>query len=331
MAYTPASSATRYTPVDRIPAPGAASAGPNPAYSGVYIPEIWSSKLIEKFYDATVLAEIANTDYEGEIQSYGDTVNIRTRSDITIKDYAPDQSLEVERPSGSMVQLMIDQGHYFNTILDDVYRVQADIDLMNLWAEDASEKMKLRVDSNVLAALPLTAPAANRGNTAGRISGDIKLGVTGTPVQVVARGGSAGQTSIIDLILDMGQTLDEQNVPETGRFLIVPAWAASMVKKSELRDASLTGDGQTMLRNGRIGMIDRFTIYASNLLPNPGVAGEHYMLAGSPMACTFAAQMTQMETLRSQATFGNLMRGLMVYGFETIMPIALSTAVVRKA
>ena len=34
-------------------------------YSGNFIPEIWSGKLIENFYDATVLAAISNTDYEG--------------------------------------------------------------------------------------------------------------------------------------------------------------------------------------------------------------------------------------------------------------------------
>ena len=34
-----------------------------------FIPEIWSGKLIEKFYSATVLAAIANTDYEGEIKA----------------------------------------------------------------------------------------------------------------------------------------------------------------------------------------------------------------------------------------------------------------------
>jgi hypothetical protein len=38
---------------------------PNPAYSGTFIPEIWSGKLIEKFYNSTVLAAISNTDYEG--------------------------------------------------------------------------------------------------------------------------------------------------------------------------------------------------------------------------------------------------------------------------
>ena len=36
-----------------------------PPLSGTFIPEIWSSKLLRKFYDATILAAIANTDYEG--------------------------------------------------------------------------------------------------------------------------------------------------------------------------------------------------------------------------------------------------------------------------
>ena len=35
----------------------------DPGYGQVFIPTIWSGKLIEKFYDATVLAAISNTDY----------------------------------------------------------------------------------------------------------------------------------------------------------------------------------------------------------------------------------------------------------------------------
>lgn len=329
MAYTPASNATRYTPTATYPAPSAASAAPSPAYSGTFIPEIWSSKLVEKFYDATVLAAIANTDYEGEIASYGDKVNIRTRPDVTILDYSPDQALSVQRPSAPTVSLLIDQGHYFNTILDDVYKTQADLDMMNLWSEDASEQMKIKVDTNVLAAFPTLVAADNIGATAGRLSGDIDLGVTTSPV-AVDKDGSVGK-SIVEHIVDMGQVLDEQNVPESGRFLVIPTFVSSMLKKSELRDASLTGDGTTMLRNGRIGMIDRFTLYASNLMPDPGEAGEHYMFAGHPSGLTFAAQMTEMETLRSEQTFGQLMRGLMVYGFNAINPITLTASVIAKA
>src|SRR5580765_5803375 len=65
-----------------------------------FIPEIWSGKLIEKFYAATVLAAISNTDYEGEIKSYGDRVKIRTKPTITIQNYVADQLLALERPLG---------------------------------------------------------------------------------------------------------------------------------------------------------------------------------------------------------------------------------------
>src|SRR5580700_9239941 len=90
------------------------------AAAGVFIPEIWSGKLIEKFYAATVLAAIANTDYEGEISKMGDKVKIRTKPTITIRDYTVDQALVVERPSSSTVELDISYAKYFNEVLDDI-------------------------------------------------------------------------------------------------------------------------------------------------------------------------------------------------------------------
>lgn len=128
--------------------------------------------------------------------------------------------------------------------------------------------------------------------------------------------------------------LDEQNIPESGRWLIIPAWLAGMIKKSDLRDASLAGDSTSIVRNGRLGMIDRFTIYMSNLLPS-GVAGglaagETAIFAGSNMAVTFASQLTKMETMKSERTFGELIRGLQVYGCDVIKSEAIAEAIVTK-
>jgi hypothetical protein len=96
------------------PLSGAPVYGANPttAYSGTFIPEIWTTKLIEKFYDATVLAAIANTEYSGEISSYGDKVIIRQKPDLTINDYDANGPLTYERPSETTVELLIDQGKY---------------------------------------------------------------------------------------------------------------------------------------------------------------------------------------------------------------------------
>lgn len=283
---------------------------PNPAYSGVFIPAIWSGKILEKFYAATVIAAIANTNYEGEIKGQGDTVYIRQRPTIDITAYEAEMSINPpQRPSVDRVELLIDKGWYFNTVLDDVMDVQSDLELLSLWAEDASEQMKIKVDTEVLAYIAADVAAANQGDNAGAISGDLTLGKTGAPIAL-------DNTNVVDYIVALGQCLDEQNIPETGRWLVIPAWMSALIKRSELRDASLTGDGQTMLRNGRLGMIERFTVYMSNLLPVTDETGKnaYNIYGGHSHGLTFASQLDKVETLRAESTFGNLFRGLQVYG-----------------
>lgn len=316
---------------------------PNPAYTGIFIPEIWSGKLIEKFYSATVLGAIANTDYEGEIKNQGDLVKIRTRPTITITDYSANQELGIQRPSSNLVELLIDQGKYFNLALDDVMEIQSDIDQLSIWAEDASEQMKIAVDTDVLNYLASPTGtdinASNRsGQASGAISADIAIGDYGEPIFVnaAAQGTGAGDTNandmaIVDYLVNCGQVLDEQNIPETGRWAVIPAWVAARIKKSELKDASLSGDGTSILRNGRLGMIDRFTLYLSNLLlPQGGYADEWPILFGTNAALTFASQLTRMETLRSERSFSQLIRGLQVYGFKVVNGVAIGRGVVSK-
>jgi len=299
-----------------------------PNYSGNFIPEIWSGKLIENFYDATVLAAISNTDYEGEIRNMGDTVNIRTIPNITIRDYVKGQNLVVENPDKPKLQLVIDKGEYFACVEDDVDKVQSDVNLMDMWSKDASEQMKIKIDQRVLTDLLTDISALNKGATAGRISGNINLGTDGSPLSVT-KDGASSSTAVIDLLVDIGTVLDEANSPEQNRFVVIPAKMAGLIKKSELKDASLTGDGTSIVRNGRLGMIDRFTVYTSHNLKVS--SGKFNIVAGHKMGFTFASQMTNMETLRSENTFVNIIRGLQVYGYQVIKPEALSTAVVQFA
>jgi hypothetical protein len=295
------------------------------SYSGTFIPEIWSKKLIEKFYDATVLTAISNTNYEGEIRSQGDLVKIRTIPTLTINDYQSGQTLVNQRPESEIVELLIDKGKYWSAIVDDVQDVQSDLELMNMWANDASEQMKIRIDTEVLGSIVPDFHEENKGTAAGRISGNINLGETGAPLEV-------NRDNILDVILDMGQCLDEQNRPETGRFLVMPYWATTLLKKSDLKDASLTGDSQTPLRNGRVGMVDRFTIYQSNNLPKVNDSGSSafYFMGGIDNGLTFASQLTKTESLRAESTFGNIMRGLQVYGYKVIDGRSLTAAYCYK-
>ena len=299
-----------------------------------FIPEIWSGKLQVKFYKSTVLAEITNNDWEGEIKGSGDKVHIRSIPTITIRDYTKGLNLTNEVPESTPIELTIDKGKYFSVVCDDVDEVQADVRLMDMFTNDASEQMKIAIDGNVLQTVYTDAAAANKGATAGAISGDINLG-TANAARAVTK------DNVLDLILDAGQVLDEQNVPEDGRWMVITPWIAALLKKSDLRQAYLTGDDTSPLRNGKIGMIDRFTLFVSNNLKavadTAGTAGNAsddyqgtYLMAGTKDAISFASQITNVETLRAQSTFGNIVRGLNVYGFKVVKPEALVTAYVKR-
>jgi hypothetical protein len=278
-----------------------------------FIPEVWSPKLNVKFYDATVLAAISNTDYEGEIKNQGDKVYIRTRGNVTIKKYQKGMKIEFERVTSPNIELIIDQANYWYFGIDDIDKYQSDIELMDQWAEDATEQEKIFVDTEILAALKGKAHASNKGTTAGRISASYNLGTAGTPVELT-------EVNIIKIILMCGAALDENNIPESGRFMVIPAILTVLIKDF-IKDASMMGDGKSVLRNGRIGMLDRFTLYASNLLPKTTDAGGTCwdILFGHPLALTFASQFTETNYIENpETTFGKLMKGLHVYGSEVI-------------
>jgi len=287
-----------------------------------FIPEIWSGKLVEKFYKSTVFGDIANTDYEGEISSYGDKVYIRTVPNLTVNDYTKGSALTYQNPESANVELLIDKGKYFAFNLYDVDKYQSDLNLMNTFADDGGEQIKIAVDTDILGNVFTSVAAQNAGLTAGAGS-NINLGNNTTPRAVA-------KTDIVDFIVDCGQILDEQNIPETGRYIVIPPGMASRIKKSELKDASLAGDGTSMLRNGRLGMVDRFTIYSSNSVSQTQ-AGEFDVIFGHPVALTFAGQITAMEDMPNPDDFGQLVRSLFVYGYSVIKPDAMGHAVCTLA
>ena len=99
--------------------------------TNAYIPAIYSALLIKKFYPETVWGKLSNTDYEGDIKSYGDTVNIRTRPTIETFRYKKGMVLPVQNPESPYTTLKVDQGEGFSFAIDKVDDFQSDINLMN--------------------------------------------------------------------------------------------------------------------------------------------------------------------------------------------------------
>lgn len=286
-----------------------------------FIPEIWSTKLLTKYYENCVYMEIANTDYEGEIKSHGDKVNIRTIPDITIQDYEKGQDLDYEQPESAPVSLTIDQGHYFAFKVNSVDAYQADINLMDTFSQDGGMKMKRRVDANILGSIYAGAAAVNAGANAGKDSGSLNLGTAAAPIDVT-------KANIIDVLVErFGVCLDETDTPDEDRYVVLPPSMCARIKTSELKDASLTGDGNSTLRSGKIGMIDRLHIYSSRNLRN--TSGAYDVLFGHKSALSFAAQITEMEKLKNPKDFGDLVRSLFVYGFDVLLPEQLGHSVMR--
>lgn len=306
----------------------------SPAYTGNFIPEIWSGKLNVKFYDTTVMGEIANTDWEGDVKNVGDKVIINNIPSITINDYVVGGNLSYEVPAPNAIEMVIDKAKSFGVAVSDVLAYQSQPDLMDMFTSDAAKQMAIAIDRTTLAGVFNQGATENMGATAGVISGAYNLGTDLAPITLAAN-------TVIPLITGLASALDEQNVPETDRFIVIPPFARNWLMQSPLAQAYVTGDGQSILRNGKIGTIDRFTIYVSNLLPRAG-AGVDFtgaaqlnalartaVIAGHKSAISFASQISTVETLPNPTDFGQLVRGLNVYGYEVVKPESLCLALIK--
>lgn len=281
-----------------------------------FIPEVWAGKLVSKFYATTCFGEISSNDYQGLITNLGDKVQIRTRPTLNIRDYVMGAGLSYEQPKSPAVELNIDKAKSFSFELNDVDAYQSDIGLMDEFTDDATEQMQIVIDRDVLGSIYADVASVNAGAKAGAASASIDLGGPGAPKALT-------RDNVIDWIVDVGIVLDEQNVPQTGRWLVLPPWICGLIKTSDLKDASLAGDQTSILRNGKTGMVDRFTIYNSNnlALTTDSDAGGHQVtnvIAGHPAGLTWASQMTKLDHIDNPQDFGQLVRGLNVYGYKVI-------------
>jgi hypothetical protein len=295
-----------------------------------------------------MLPMISNSFWEGEIKNQGDTIRIRTAPSITINDYAgAGTTLTSEVPTPIFTDMQIDKGKYFSVQVNDVLAHQADMELMNMFTDDAAKQLKISIENECFFNWFVTEgpAAANEGATAGALSAAYNLGTDVAPID------EATPANVLKAILRMSAALDEQNVPEEGRWLIMSPYDRQLLMQTDIAQAYFTGDASSTIRTGKIGMLDRFTVYVSNLLPRgeagkalvPGLSAtstgatltnakaRRMMVAGTKHACAFASQISKTEPLRNQTDFGDIVRGLAVYGRKVVKSEALITPIVGSA
>ena len=269
-----------------------------------FTPEIWSAMMLESLKKNLVFGQetVVNRDYEGEISEVGDTVHIRSISRPTISSYTKGGTLTYETLTDAQRTLLIDQAKSFSFVVDDIDKAQQPGGTLEGALKEAVYGLR-DVADQYIAALYTGAQAANA------------IGTVSVTTAALA----------YTQLRKLSVKLDEANVPEEGRFVVVPPWYYGLLLESDLflrADAS-TDPG---LRNGKVGTVLNMDVLKSNNAPF--VTGDDYaVIAGHPSALTFAEQILNIEDIRLQTTFGTAVRGLYVYGAKLVRPDSIATVV----
>lgn len=264
---------------------------------GNLIPEVYAAMLLKSKEKVHVFANLANRNYEGQIRAQGDRVRIRQIGEITISDYTKNSTsaLTEQTLTDAETYLDIDQAKVFNFYVDDVDQVQADIEFMGEAMRKASYKLNDTADTYL----------AGLYAQAGIVYGSTAVALT--------------STNFNNTIVLLGQKMDEANVGREGRFIVAPPWFFS---KALLAGVSNLTENNNTLINGFIGRYLGFDLYLSNNVYKTSTAwaGTEILAGIRGESFTFAEQIAKIESLRSQDKFGNLYRGLHVYGGKIIQP-----------
>jgi hypothetical protein len=110
----------------------------------------YSLKLVEILYNDTIYTKVTNTNYEGEIKSEGDRVRVRTLGKLTLQAYTKGTTLVAQDLAPSYEDLIIDKQYYFKFIVDDIDKLQNDIDTINEYAQISKRDMQELLDTDIL-------------------------------------------------------------------------------------------------------------------------------------------------------------------------------------
>lgn len=274
-----------------------------------FIPQIWSARLLENLRNTLVYgqASVINRDYEGEIREAGDTVKINAIGPITVVDY--DKYTDLPAPqqlTGSQVILQITQAKAFHFEIDDVDRAQTRPDLMDAAMREAAHALAEAADQYIASLYTEVDPGNLLGNDTSPIAID-------TPEKAY------------DALVELNVLLNKRNVPRTGRFVIVPPWFTGLLLRDQRFVGTGTGAAEDRLANGQVGRAAGFTIMESNNVPTvAGTSTIYKIIAGHPMAWSYAEQINKVEAYRPERRFGDAVKGLHLYGAKVIRPTGLA-------
>ena len=331
--------------------------------NGNFSPVIYSQKVQKEFRKTSVCEDITNTDYTGEISQYGDSVRIIKEPEITVSNYARGTTLATQDIADADFTMVVDQANYFQFAIDDIEAAHSHVNFMDLATDRAAYRLADTFDSEVLGYLSgwsggagswarRTAANGTKANTAADADellaanklditdfggSDLGGGAEVTSIPVAAGGGAGGITSPLALLNRIARKMDQANVDQDGRWVVLDPVFIEMLKDEDSR--MLNGDfGGSGLQNGLVlNNIHGFRVYVSNALPAKGTgagtsgttaqdANYGVIVAGQDDAVASAEQINKVENYRDPDSFADIVRGMHLYGRKILRPEALITA-----
>lgn len=271
-----------------------------------FIPEIWSKKLNQMLEKNCVMMQCVNKNWEGEISQQGDTVKIITPADVTVSTLTSDNITYTSLAPKSQ-DLVIDQKKFFAFKIDDVAKVQSNMDIMEAHLVNAKKAIEEVQDSYLLA----MHTDVTESNTVGSESSPITL----------------DKSTIYEHFVKLSLALKNSDAVHTGFrpwVVINPNIESYLLQSPEFIKAYNVAD--ETLRDGAIGRIAGMDVLVSTNLTD--IDNKYYVLAGTNDAITFASQLAKIESLRDKDSFSDLVRGLYLYGAKTVQPKALAKMIV---
>ena len=293
-----------------------------------FMPELYSKKVLNFFRKASVAEAITNTDYAGEISAFGDSVKIIKEPVITVDQYERGGSVTATTLTDNEVTLVVDTANAFKFIVDDIETSMSHVNFKEVASSSAAYALRDAFDTGVIAKLFAGVPASSPNHILGSDSATDLAAGTFDGTGNLDIGYASGEHDPIDVLSHMARLLDEQNVPEEGRwFLANPEFYEQLVQSSSKLLSVDFNAGQGSIRNGLVssGKLRGFDMYkTNNIAATTNAAGK--CIAGHISSTCTAQTIINTEVVRDTASFGDIVRGLHVYGAKVLRPEALVSA-----
>ena len=292
-----------------------------------FLPSIYSKKVLNFFRKSSVVEAITNTDYAGEISAYGDSVKIIKEPTITVYDYTRGSDTTSTKLTDQEITLVVDSAKAFKFIVDDIETNMSHVNFKEVASSSAAYSLKDAYDAAVLSTMFSGVSASGPDHVIGADAAAGTGGVAETTASVDL--GVASEVDPLDLMARMARLLDDQSVPEENRWFVASPDFYEELSQSASKLLSVDYNaGQGSIRNGLVssGKLRGFDMYKSNNVPSVSTATGQ-CLGGHMSSTATANTILSTEVIRDPSSFGDIVRGLHVYGAKVLRDDAMVKAI----